>query len=291
MDLDSLIREVLSQASAAGSRKQAESEKDRLLRERLARQAEEGATGRTAMQYGPGGASDRGDTAATARAKMAEEGATGRSTMQYGPGGQGDRNEVGAMARTRLTESGATGRAEMQFGPGGQGDRNIAGQLKGHEMQRDWTTRGQDIQQTTAENVATIGLGRTTDPRSELLKTWAGSMNPTPESLDVLQKGYENLFAPKSPAPEKGAGASFSTPDQSPAMTTASPIVPASAITPARKALAPAPDVSWNSKPAVFGESPGLRLNEKVPVYVSPAQQAEDERLREEAKKKRRLGL
>jgi hypothetical protein len=93
--LDDLINRALETASSVGTAKKEFRNKQLAQEYNIAQMNDAGATGRTAMQYGAGGASDRNNIAQLDAARM-----------HYGQGGYGDRSLASAERQNTIAYEG-----------------------------------------------------------------------------------------------------------------------------------------------------------------------------------------
>jgi hypothetical protein len=122
--------------------------------------------------------------------------------------------DIGAMARQRLVTENNVNVANIQGEYGLKGEtlkgkyglkeedlrsgRSLQGTqatAEAHKYTADQALKGREAD---AQAKIDAALARAKDPRSSVFEAWGKSLNPTPESLDVMMKGYERLF-PKEP--------------------------------------------------------------------------------------------
>lgn len=127
--------------------------------------------------------------------EMGETGATTRTGMTVAGNADVENiRNIGEMSRLGLKGFQALEQGK-QIGEYG---------LEGHKMTSGATITasenrlaGDTRRAEATENAAAIGVEGKTDARAKLLETWAGGMNPTLESLNVVMAGYDKLYPPK----------------------------------------------------------------------------------------------
>jgi len=196
MDLDRLINEVMQMVRDRqdpnsrynqNEEYKLRDEKERIRNFELEKQRQGGAQNLALEETK--GRNTLANTGLTNTGRMDE-----RTAMETGATTRNAATIAGEQARNELTQATAKRGHELEFE--GKGLTSAATRYASENVRA-----GQEARARATTEAATIGLGKGTDPRGKLLEVWAGSTNPTPESLTTMKKGYDTLY----PAVPSGA--------------------------------------------------------------------------------------